>query len=99
MIEFLNLHYNPVQGSTGALQGNPCNDYRIPAMRTGFPVMKTGFSLLGIGLQGKAVNPTGLGLQCSCEVFKGGYKIRKVLTLVRGINNNCLPGVAGIPTL
>ena len=26
-------------------QGNPCNDNRIPAMRTGFPVMKTGFSL------------------------------------------------------
>ena len=39
------VHYNPVQGSTGASQGNPCNENRIPAMRTGFPVMKTGVSL------------------------------------------------------
>ena len=42
----------PVQGNTGVyreipvmkLQGNPCNENRIPAMRTGFPVMKTGLS-------------------------------------------------------
>jgi hypothetical protein len=27
------------------LQGNPCNENRIPAMRTGFPAMKTSFSL------------------------------------------------------
>jgi hypothetical protein len=27
------------------LQGNPSNESRIPAMRTGFPVMKTGFDL------------------------------------------------------
>ena len=31
-----NLHHcNPVQGSTGASQGNPCNENRIPATRTG----------------------------------------------------------------
>jgi hypothetical protein len=34
------IPYREVQG----LQGNPCNENRIPAMRTGFPVMKTGFS-------------------------------------------------------
>ena len=37
-----------LQSHTGkyrGLQGNPCNENRIPAMRTGFPVMKTGFSL------------------------------------------------------
>ena len=27
------LHCNPVQGSTGFLQGNPCNENRIHAMR------------------------------------------------------------------
>ena len=38
-------HCNPVQGSTGGLKVNPCNENRIPAMRTGFPVIKTGMSL------------------------------------------------------
>jgi hypothetical protein len=32
-------------GKYRGLQGNLCNENRIPAMRTGFPVMKTGFSL------------------------------------------------------
>jgi len=33
------------EGMYRVLQGNLCNENRIPAMRTGFPVMKTGFSL------------------------------------------------------
>ena len=35
----------PRTGKYRVLQGNPCNENRIPAMRTGFPAMKTGFSL------------------------------------------------------
>jgi hypothetical protein len=37
-----------LQSRTGkyrGLQGNPCIESRIPAMRSGFPIMKTGFSL------------------------------------------------------
>ena len=40
--------YITLQSHTGkyrVLQGNPCNENRIPAIRRGFPVMKTGFSL------------------------------------------------------
>ena len=50
----LRLHCNPVQGSTGSLQGNPCNENRMPAMRTGFPWMKTGFFPVRISSQGKS---------------------------------------------
>ena len=34
-----------LQSRTRASQGNPCNDHRIPAMRTGFSVTKTRISL------------------------------------------------------
>ena len=33
-------HCNPSTGNYRFLQGNPCNENRIPAMRTGFPVMR-----------------------------------------------------------
>ena len=35
--------YTAKTGKNRGLQGNPCNENRIPAMRTGFPVMKTSF--------------------------------------------------------
>ena len=41
-------HQDTLQSCTGkyrGLQGNPCNENRIPAMKTGYPEMKTGFSL------------------------------------------------------
>ena len=45
---FVTSNPNTLQSHTGkyrVLQGNPCNENRIPAMRTWFIVMKTGFSL------------------------------------------------------
>jgi hypothetical protein len=39
-------------GKYRVLQGNLCNESRIPAMRTGFPVMKTGFFPVRIDLPG-----------------------------------------------
>jgi hypothetical protein len=49
--------YREVQG----LQRNPCNENRIPAMRTGFPVMKTGFSLGELTYREFPVSLTGFG--------------------------------------
>ena len=49
-----------LQSSTGkyrGLQGNPCNENRITAMRIGFPVMKTGFFHVRIVLQGVPCKP------------------------------------------
>ena len=35
--EFMNVHYNSVQGKTGGVQGTPCFENRLPEMRAGFP--------------------------------------------------------------
>jgi hypothetical protein len=51
-----------LQSRTGkyrGLQGKPCNENRIPAMRTGFPVMKTGLSLLELTYRNFHVSSTG----------------------------------------
>ena len=57
-----------LQSCTGkyrGLQGNPCNENRIPAMRTGFPVMKTCFSLWELTYREFPVSLTGLVWVCS----------------------------------
>ena len=64
----ISTHCNPVQGSTGALQGNPCNEYRFPATKTGFPVMKAGFSCWELAYREFPVSCTGMGLQCMNHV-------------------------------
>ena len=53
-----------LQSRTGkyrVLPGNPCNENRIPVMRTGFPVMKTGFSLWELTNSEFPVSLTGFG--------------------------------------
>ena len=58
-------HCNPLQGSTGKyreIQGNPCNENRDPAMRTGFPCnLKAGFSLWELTYREFPVSLTGFG--------------------------------------
>ena len=68
-----NSRVGTLQSLTGkyrGLQGNPCNENRDPAMRTGFPCNESRFFPVGIDLQGKAVSCTGpgLGLQCSLSM-------------------------------
>ena len=48
-------------GKYREIQGNPCNENREPAMRTGFPCNESRFFPVGIDLQGKAVSCTGFG--------------------------------------
>ena len=43
------------------VQGNPCNENREPAMRTGFPCNESRFFPVGIDLQGNPVSYTGFG--------------------------------------
>jgi hypothetical protein len=53
--------FTTLQSLTGnyrEIQGNPCNENRDLAMRTGFPCNKSRFFPVGIDLQG-------LGLQCT----------------------------------
>ena len=61
-----------LQSRTGkyrGLQGNPCNESRIPAMRTGFPVMKTDFSLWELTYREFPVSLTGFGFAvCQKEI-------------------------------
>ena len=55
---------NTLQSLTGkyrGLQGNPYNENRDPAMRTGFPVMKKGFSLWELTYREFPVSLTGFG--------------------------------------
>ena len=57
-------NFPALQSRTGkyrVLQGNPCNENRIPTMRTGFPVMKTGFSLWELTYREFPVSLTGFG--------------------------------------
>ena len=58
------MHFNiKLQSHTRkyrGLQENPCNENRIPAMRTGFPVMKTDLVLLRIDRE-FLVSLTGFG--------------------------------------
>ena len=51
----LKHEYTTLQSLTGkyrGLQGNPCNENRDPAMRTGVPCNENRFFLVGIGSQG-----------------------------------------------
>ena len=67
-----------LQSHTGkyrGLQGNPCNENRIPAMRTGFPVMKTGFSLLELTYREFPVSLIGFGLQRLQKLFYISQKL------------------------
>ena len=67
-----------MQSRTGkyrGLQGNPCNENRIPAMRTGFPVridLNTGSSLSAL---------QGLGLQCVIYPIDKAEQIHKMITV------------------
>ena len=48
-------NFNTLQSLTGkyrGLQGNPCNENRDPAMRTGVPCNENRFFPVGIGSQG-----------------------------------------------
>jgi hypothetical protein len=48
-------------------QGNPCNENRIPAMRTEFPVMKRDFSLCELTYREFPVNIKGIGFAVCLE--------------------------------
>jgi hypothetical protein len=53
-----------LQSPTGKyreIQGNPCNESRDPAMRTGFPCNESRVFPVGIDLQGFPVSYTGFG--------------------------------------
>ena len=55
---------NALQSRTGKyreVQGNPCNENRDPAMRTGFPCNESRFFPVGIDFQGFPVSYTGFG--------------------------------------
>ena len=54
------------------LQGNPCNENRDPAMRTGIPCNENRFFPVGIALQGS-------GLQC---VVAANHAVQDVPTEV-----------------
>ena len=62
-------------------QGNPCNDYRIPATRTGVPCNENRFFPVRISTQGKPCS--GPVQDCSVVnakgiLFKGGNYSRKL---------------------
>ena len=48
-------------GKYREIQGNPCNENREPAMRTGFPCNESRYFPVGIDLQGFPVSCTGFG--------------------------------------
>ena len=63
-----NMHFKQIQptlqsltGKYREIQGNPCNENREPAMRTGFPCNESRFFPVGIDLQGYPVSYTGFG--------------------------------------
>lgn len=58
ILEKLWAPYTYVQGRTGGMEGNPCIENRIPAMRTGFSVWECGHSGILFSLQG-------MGWQCN----------------------------------
>ena len=71
-----------LQSRTGkyrGLQGNPCNENRIPAMRTGFPVMKTGFSLWELTYREFPVSLTGFGFAVLWQMKVAGKILWKLL--------------------
>ena len=76
--DFLKLpcaYIHALQSRTGkyrVLQGNPCNENRIPAMRTGFPVMKIGFSLWELTYREFPVSLTGFGFAVYIELNEYG---------------------------
>ena len=56
--------YSTLHSLTGKYrekQGNPCNENRDPAMKTGVPCNEYRFFLVGIDLQGFPVSFTGFG--------------------------------------
>ena len=58
------ISFHALQSLTGkcrGLQGNPCNENRETAMRTGFPCNESRFFPVGIDLQGYPVSYTGFG--------------------------------------
>ena len=63
--QYISHYYTTtLQSLTGkyrGLQGNPCNENRDPAMRTGFPCNKSRIFPAGIDLQGIPVSYTGFG--------------------------------------
>ena len=59
--EYTAIPNREVQG----LQGNPCNENRDPAMKTGVPCNKYRFFPVGIDLQGFPVSFTGFGFAVS----------------------------------
>ena len=71
----INLHLSldsTLQSRTGkyrVLKGNPCNENRIPSMRTGFPVMKTGFFLWELTYREFPVSLTGGGFICTFSLL------------------------------
>ena len=48
-------------GKYREIQGNPCNENRDPAMRTGVPCNESRVFPVGIDLQGNLVSYTGFG--------------------------------------
>jgi hypothetical protein len=62
--DYINKILNTLQYLTGKyreIQGNPCNENRDPAMKTGFPCNESRFFPVGIDLQGFPVSCTGFG--------------------------------------
>ena len=58
------IRVSTLQSLTGkymGLQGNPCNENRDPAMKTGVPCNEYRFFPVGIDLQGFPVSFTGFG--------------------------------------
>ena len=79
-------------GKYREIQGNPCNENRDPAMRTGFPCNESGFSLWELIYREFPVSLTGFGFTvwtaqeghwCSYRVLT---KIRKIKLLLRTKN-------------
>ena len=60
-IFLVNTTLQSLTGKYREIQGNPCNENRDPAMRTGFPVSKTGFSLWELTYREFSVSITGFG--------------------------------------
>ena len=56
-------------GKYREIQGNPCNENRDPAMRTGVPCNESRVFPVGIDLQGNPVSYTGSGFTVQCNAL------------------------------
>ena len=68
-LEQLSLHaLQSLTGKYREIQGNPCNENRDPAMKTGVPCNEYRFFPVGIDLQGFPVSFTGFGFAVQLQI-------------------------------